>query len=306
MRTDATYLGSVQRVVGAKVFVEVAQDLPSTSPIVDGRIYRLGQIGSFVRIPLGFLNVYGVVSMVGSGPADGEELATGLIPRTGQRILEVQLVGEAYGSEAFQRGLSAYPTLDDEVHIVTHSDLAKIYAAKGSTPVRIGSHSASESLPATLNLDKLVTRHAAVVGSTGTGKSNTVAALLKSLTTGQFPSARVVVIDPHGEYGAAFENRSRVFRIGDALHPLTLPYWALSFDELAWFLVDRRSAAETQQDTLLRDRIFEMRQSSAAGVKANSPPNALAATEITVDSPVPFSVRDLWLNRPGFPGDRVS
>ena len=88
-----------------------------------------------------------------------------------------------------------------------------------------------------------MTRHAAIVGSTGSGKSNTVAAFLKGLTGGSFPSARIVVIDPHGEYGAALKDRARVFSIGDKTFPLIVPYWALSFDELGWFLVDRRTAS---------------------------------------------------------------
>ena len=65
MKTQPTFLGSVRRVVGAKVFVGISSEM-SVSPIIHGRIYRLGQVGSFVRIPLGFLNLYGVVSMVGA------------------------------------------------------------------------------------------------------------------------------------------------------------------------------------------------------------------------------------------------
>ena len=272
MKTDATFLGEVRRVVGAKVYVEIASDLPSSSPIVDGRVYRIGQIGSFVRIPLGFLNVYGIVAMVGASETAVDNEKETFLAR-GQRILEVQLIGEAYGSDPFERGLSIYPTLDDEVHIVTQKDLEQIYRATGSSQVRIGYHSASESLPATIDLDKLVTRHAAIIGSTGTGKSNSVAALLRSVTLGTYPSARIVVIDPHGEY---------------------VPFWALSFDELAWFFVDRRSAAETQQDTLLRDQIFEMRKTVAPTAKATPAGQQLSPQEITVDSPIPFSVRDLW------------
>jgi hypothetical protein len=65
LRTDVTYAGRVIQVIGAKVIVEVAPGLPSTTPIINGRVHRIGQIGSFVRFPLGFLNVYGLVSMVG-------------------------------------------------------------------------------------------------------------------------------------------------------------------------------------------------------------------------------------------------
>lgn len=289
MRSEVTFLGLIRRVVGAKIFVEVSPEIPSANPIIHGRVHRLGQIGSFVRIPLGFLNLYGIISMVGSSEAPDTEQSGSPFYR-GQRWIEIQLVGECYGREGFQRGISVFPTLDDEVHIVTEEDLAVIYGTSGPSMVEIGSHSASESLKACIDLDKIVTRHAAILGSTGSGKSNTVAGLLKALTNGGFPSARVVVIDPHGEYGAALQGRARVFSIGDARYPLTVPYWALSFDELAWFLVDRRTASESLQDTSLRDKIFEDKQARCSNLASGS----IAPDEITVDSPVPFSMRDIW------------
>lgn len=289
MRTDASFLGLVRRVVGSNAYVELSSEIPSASPIIHGRVYRLGQVGSFVRIPLGFLNIYGVVSMVGSSEMVGLEEATTSAVR-GQRWVEVQLVGESYGHEGFNRGVSVFPTLDDEVHIVTEDDLAVIYADAGGTRVPIGTHSTSESLPATVDLDKIVTRHAAIVGSTGSGKSNAVCAILRSLTAGDYPNTRVIVIDPHGEYAPAFEGMCRVFRIGDTKYPLRVPYWALSFDELAWFLVDRRTASGSVQDVALRDRIYEMRREHCQKLNAG----AVDEDEITADSPIPFDVRRLW------------
>lgn len=99
MRNEATYIGSVSRVVGAKVIVTVSSDLPSTSPIVNGRMYRIGQVGTFVRIPVGFVNVYGVVSTVGSieRPEDEQSVLSAL------RTLEVHLVGEAHTQEAHSK-----------------------------------------------------------------------------------------------------------------------------------------------------------------------------------------------------------
>ena len=289
MKTNASFLGLVRRVVGSKVYVELSSEIPSASPIIHGRVYRLGQIGSFVRIPLGFLNIYGVVSMVGSSEIVGLEETTTYAVR-GQRWIEVELIGESYGHEGFNRGVGVFPTLDDEVHIVTEDDLAMIYGGAGGIRIPIGTHSTSESLTAAVDLDKIVTRHAAIVGSTGSGKSNAVCAIIKSLTTEHYPNTHVVVIDPHGEYAPAFENMSRVFRIGDTECPLHVPYWALSFDELAWFFVDRRTASESLQDATLRDRIHEMKREHCKKLKAG----VVNEDEITVDSPIPFNVRQLW------------
>lgn len=292
---SSTYLGRIRSVDGATIFVELSSEIASSNPIVHGRTYRIGQIGSFVRIPLGFLNIYGVVSMVGVvgvASTDGVQL---MLQNAAERTLQVRLVGEAYRSGRFQRGVSTFPTVDDEVHAVTEADLALVYSPSGTAPVQIGQHSASEALAATLDLDKLVTRHTAIVGSTGSGKSNTVAALLRAVTAaGHYPLAKLIVIDPHGEYAAALNGISKVFRIGEKVNPFLLPYWCLSFDELAWFLVDRRSATESMQDGLLRDYILSKRREAAAAAKVGNGQKKLTADDITVDAPLPFDLRELW------------
>ena len=290
MDTEPTFLGKVKRVVGTKLFVEISPEIPSANPIIKGRVHRIGQIGSFVRLPLGFLNLYGVVSMVGASDMVPEVDLTGAPLPKGQRWLEVQLIGECYGSERFQRGVSAFPTLDDEVHVVTESDLATIYSTQGEQTIEIGTHSASEGLRAYIDLDKLVTRHAAIVGSTGSGKSNAVACIVKSLASTQFPNSRIIVIDPHGEYRSVLTGLSKVFAIGDSTDPLFVPYWMLAFDELAWFLVDRRTSTESVQDAQLREQILTMKRQKASTLKAGS----ISAHEITVDFPIPFSLPRLW------------
>lgn len=291
MRTDVTYMGRATRVIGAKVIVEISSELPSTTPIIDGRVHRIGQIGSFVRFPLGFLNVFGIVSTVGADAAIQSEVDTAL---RAERTLEVQLVGEAMGGGSFQRGVSQYPSIDDEVHLVTEADLGRVYGtAETEGRVVVGHHSMSESLPASVDLGRLITRHSAVLGSTGSGKSNTVSALLRAFASGAYPSANVLVIDPHGEYGSALEGKSRVFRIGDFAHDLVLPYWALSFDELAWFLVDRRNATETQQDSRLRELIYEARRAS---IDAQPSGCTITPDDVTPDSPIPFDLHQIWYN----------
>gem|GEM_PF-4005136 len=153
-----------------------------------------------------------------------------------------------------------------------------------------GISGASKGLPALVNIDNMVLRHCAIVGSTGSGKSNSVAQILKALTTGYYPGIRVILIDPHGEYFSALKDVSRVFRIDDPENPLYLPFWTLTFDELAWFLVDRKTGTETVQDGNLRGKIFEQKRAMAEKLKAGCPDESA----ITVDSPIPFCIRETW------------
>lgn len=289
MKNDVTFLGIIRRVIGAKLLVEISENIPSASPIIHGRVYRLGQVGSFVRIPLGFLNLYGVVSMVGASEISNLKDMDIPFPY-GQRWMEVQLVGESYGREEFQRGISIFPTIEDEVHIVTDDDLAIIYGQTGSSMIAIGTYAASESLKAYIDIDKIVTRHAAIVGSTGSGKSNTVAAFLKALSKSVFPSAQIVVIDPHGEYRSAFEGHARVFSLDDARYPLKIPHWALSFEELLWLLVDSKTSSGGTQDILLRDYISNLKQEKCKKLLAGKIDDNL----VKADTPIPFDLKQMW------------
>src|SRR6202023_1919754 len=91
---------------------------------------------------------------------------------SGYRWMTIVLFGESMGGH-FERGVGQYPTVGDEVHFVTRDDLEIIY---GRTPeaggLTVGNIASTGSIPATLDLDRLVSRHCAVVGSTGSGKSN--------------------------------------------------------------------------------------------------------------------------------------
>ena len=92
MSMESTYLGTVRKVTGAKVFVEITADIPSANPIINGRVHRLGQIGSFVRIPVGYLNLYGIVAMVGVAEAKQKDEDEFVTFNFGTRWIEVQLV----------------------------------------------------------------------------------------------------------------------------------------------------------------------------------------------------------------------
>lgn len=290
MLRDPTFIGTVQDVMGASVTVELGSETVTGLSFVHGEGYRIGQVGSFVRIPLGFVDLYGVVSQVGAGAAPASEEKEKIY---GNRWIKVQMVGESRRGGFFERGISQHPTIDDRVHIVTEGDLREIYGSGDPWDfVAIGHLASAESIPSLININKLITRHSAVVGTTGSGKSTTVAGLLNALSDPErYPSARIIVLDIHGEYAKALIDRSSVFRVsadsskGQA--GLHVPFWALSFDELVTL-----AFGELGDDakTIIGDAIVQLKQESLRLY----PRDGVDAARVTVDSPVPFSLNRLW------------
>lgn len=154
---DPTFLGVVSAVSGPTVTVRLSESLSSGLAIIRGHTYRVAQVGSFVRIPQGYQDLYGIVSEVGATAAP-ENLSMAMDDKDLGRWMRVQLAGESIGQH-FERGLSQLPNIDDAVHIVTERDLARIYGHGGSDQFSIGTLSSSESIEVRLSLDLLVTRH---------------------------------------------------------------------------------------------------------------------------------------------------
>src|SRR5258708_6618494 len=117
---NPTLLGTVQDVQGATISVALDEKTVSGLAFIDGHGYRIGQVGSFVRIPIGYVDLYGIVSQVGAGAVP--ERLIDLEPY-GHRWMTVELVGEAIRRGAFVRGLSQDPTIGDPVHLLAEKDL---------------------------------------------------------------------------------------------------------------------------------------------------------------------------------------
>ena len=292
MNTDPTFLGTVEDVSGTTVRVRLDDATASGLSFIDGQSYRVGQLGGFVRFPMGFVNLYGIVSQVGASAVPQRPVAELFLDN---RWITVQLVGEVRPNKDFQRGISQHPTVGDSAHLVTKEDLGTIYRRpKDPRYVKIGHLAAAESIPALIDLNALVTRHSAIVGATGSGKSTTVAGVLSSLADGtRYPSARVLIIDIHGEYGAALGERAAIYRTNAdetrGEKPLQVPYWAMSLDELMPVTFGQ---LESRERGALVDRIVALKRQAVAVC----PRKGVAEDDLTVDTPVPFSIHKLWFD----------
>ena len=269
----------------------MAPSVASGLSIIRGQTYRIGQVGAFVRVPQGYHDLYGVVSQVGANPVT-EVQENPPVSDTG-RWMRVELVGENIGG-TFERGVSQYPNIGDAVHLAVEEDLERVYDITGQGHVTIGTLSSAESLPARIGLDELVTRHSAILGSTGSGKSTTIASLLRAISSrddsgSAFPSARILLLDVHGEYAEALQDVSRTFSVeaqGERTR-LFIPYWALDTADLLEFLTGPLTESG---ESAFADKILQLKRQSLekfgfSGVNAES---------MTVDTPLPFSLKQLW------------
>ena len=286
---DPTYLGMIAAVSGAALTVHLAESVASGLSIFKGQTYKVGQVGSFVRVPQGYQDLFGVVSEVGAN-AVPENLDS--VDDTG-RWMKVELVGEVVGG-TFERGVSQYPNIGDSVHLAVEEHLRKLYDIRGQGHIVIGTLAGAESIPAKIALNELITRHSAVLGSTGSGKSTTIASLLRAITTStpeseEYPNARVLLLDVHGEYSAPLADVAQVFSVEPQYgeERLFIPYWALDSDDLLDFLT---GGLEGNSETAFTDKIYKLKLESHGSQKFPG----VDSGSITVDTPLPFSLKKLW------------
>ncbi len=237
------------------------------------------QIGTIIKSPSRRGFVFGLVTAL-SMREGGVDRA-----RDEYRIAKIDLLGEAMVGEngrlRFQRGVSIYPSLWAPIHVASNEDLSQIYARPHEPCIRIGTIQQDSSIPAYMLVDKLLGMHFAVLGTTGTGKSCALALLLRTILK-TFPHGRILLLDPHNEYAAAFPDQAEQLNTGN----ITLPYWLFSSDELRGILIDPRSETCEQETTALYDAVLFARQKYHAD--SDYPTGAL-----TIDAPVPYQMRDV-------------
>jgi uncharacterized protein len=197
------------------------------------------------------------------------------------KLIELDLVGEIRDTDSgggFQRGVSAYPALDEPVYLASVDDLARVYARPVAVTAPVGTIHQHGAVPAYILIDELFGKHFSVVGTTGSGKSCAVATILRAVID-HSPNAHVIFLDPHSEYARTFGDRAVVLTPGDGLY---LPYWLFNFEELAEMVVG--SERDPEQTKILGEAILAAKQSyfAKAGLDKFG----------TVDTPAPYRMSD--------------
>lgn len=205
----------------------------------------------------------------------------------------VDLLGEIYGDphqQRFRRGVTSYPAIDDPVSLISNQELRTIYAPKGIDQINIGTLQQDSSVTAYVDVEEMLNKHFAVLGSTGVGKSSGVSLLLNEILKAR-PKLRLFLLDVHNEYGRCFGDRALV------LNPrnLKLPFWLFNFEEIVDVLFGGRPGVPEELEILtevipLAKGIYTQYSSTdRAGLKRVDPKH----NTYTADTPVPYRLVDL-------------
>lgn len=239
----------------------------------DPTVRTAGQVGSQVKIKVGDWWLLGNVRDLKADEHDDAQV-----------VGRVDFLGEgvegADGSLTdFRRGVTSYPMPGDTVHPVTRADLKQIFEAVDRPHIEIGTVYPTADVRASLLFDAMLGKHFALLGSTGTGKSTSAALILHRIIE-KAPQGHIVMLDPHGEYAAAFASTGMIFNVDN----LNLPYWLMNFEEhCEVFITTEGSEREKDMDILAKCLLAARSRSRVAQ----------SLSKLTVDSPVPYLLSDL-------------
>ncbi|WP_294055474.1 DUF87 domain-containing protein [Sphingomonas sp.] len=268
-------IGTVLEIAGSSSQVILdGTALAQLSGNPDPTLANSGQVGSQVKMRVGstwlIANVRSLKLL-----GDGSERIAALIDFLGEGD-EEKLTGKLY---KFRRGVTRYPTPGCAVYPVSTPDLKQIYAADDRAHIPIGMVYPTKDIRAALYIDAMLGKHFALLGSTGTGKS-TAAALILHRICELAPQGHIVMIDPHGEYAAAFKNNGALYDVSN----LQMPYWLMNFEEhCEVFLTTEGSDRQVDADILAKCILMAKQK------------NRLAQEigKLTVDAPIPYLLSDL-------------
>ena len=203
----------------------------------------IGQSASLISIQVAESRVVGLVYKVDLPGAQWEQGIDQSIH------IHVELVGQVDtqtdGTLRFSSGIATYPHMGAIAHRIRAADLAAIYTTTLKNTVSVGHLSQNADIPALISIDSLISRHFAVLGSTGVGKSSAVSLLLRKIIR-QRPDLRVLILDPHNEFASAFPEHS----ISIDYTTFDLPYWLFRLDEFAEAVFRGRPTVPAEVDAL--------------------------------------------------------
>ncbi len=220
-------------------------------------------------------------------------------------IVKLTLIGtlmdkDGERNNVFKRTLESVPEIDSDCFVMSDETLTNFMSAISGAnsdvenPLCIGHYAINHGASAWLDGNKLFQRHAVIVGSTGSGKSYTVATLIEKIA--KLKSCNVVLFDIHGEYAPIKADGIKHYRIagpGDSPSDdvLFLPYWLLTYDEMLSLMLDRSDNNAPNQAMVFSQSVFKAKEDLLDEFDITD-----LSGKITIDSPVPYRVSNVLEN----------
>jgi DNA helicase HerA-like ATPase len=244
-------------------------------------------VGKFIGVARNRLLLVGIISQVST------EVPL-LVREEGYHAVAcIDLMGEiASGAAAagahFLRGVTSYPAIGDAAVALSTPDLMKIYDIDKSVGVELGRLQQDMGVKAYANIHDLISKHFAILGSTGVGKSSGLASLLRQILAVR-PDLRIFMLDGHNEYAHCFGDRALVINPGN----LKLPFWLFTFEELLEVIFSGRPGDDEEVEILtelvpLAKAIYHQSKEGPTAKRSDS-----RAPDFSIDTPVPYRLKDL-------------
>ncbi len=269
------HIGFVMEIAGSGSQITLdAAILNSLMSHSDPSIAMAGQVGSQIKIRVG--NTWLLASIRTQKMHDRDHgVIMAQVDFLGEGD-EERLTGKIYN---FRRGVTRYPVPGSEVFAVSSPDMKQVYAADARAHVEIGTVFPTKDIRGALYVDAMLGKHFALLGSTGTGKSTSAALILHKICD-IAPEGHIVMIDPHGEYSAAFKHNGALFDVNN----LAMPYWMMNFAEHCEVFVTSTGDDKQIDADILARCLLQARAK-----------NRIAETigKLTVDAPIPYLLSDL-------------
>jgi DNA helicase HerA-like ATPase len=268
--TEQKRIGVVTGVSSGSLSAVMDSEIKSLTRELNGKVYFIGQIGSYVLVPVGKIIVVAMVS-------EFKKVDFSENGKLSQRcVMDLSLVGTVKAGR-YERGVSTIPPVDAPVFIAEDADLTAVFSVFRKYGFSVGQLSMFERERAYLDPNKFFGKHLAILGSSGSGKSCTVSSILQKVSI--YPDTNIIILDIHNEYSNAFPEVSQHLNIAD----VELPYWLMNLAELQETFIDERDENAATQLTMFKDLIVSSKKGKNPGL----------ADVLTVDTPVYFDLAEV-------------
>jgi len=244
------------------------------------------QIGQYLKIADGNRNY--IVSVINNIKAMDYSIEDDI-----KLIIETQPIGSIIEDD-FRRGTKNLPVPTEPVYVIDDGMLDRIFGAGAEYNFPIGVLSQNEDIQVKINGDKFFGKHVAIVGSTGAGKSCTVAKILQgavgidnsvNINTEEQKNSHIIIFDIHSEYSAAFTlAQEQNFTLNNlSVDKMKLPYWLMNSEELESLFIESNENNSHNQISMFKNAVI-----------INKEKHNPTINDITYDTPVYFDIKEVF------------